>query len=98
MWRCCSRGSTTPESDTKWRSTDGVGEAPPLLFPMWVLPISVFLAMSESPKGHQELQEEGKMVQSGAQVLEKATSSVRAAAPLIWNVTQVGSGHVLPIH
>ena len=46
-----------------------------MLFPMWVLPISIFLTMSGSPKSHQELHEEGKLVQSGAQVLDQATSS-----------------------
>ena len=65
MWRCCSRGSTTHESDM-WRSTDCASEAPGMLFPMWILPISVFLTMSGLPKSHQELQDEGKLVQSGA--------------------------------
>ena len=66
MWRCCSRGSTTLEPATEWRSTDGASKTPPMLFPMWVLPISAFLAMSGSPKSHQELHDEGKLVQSGA--------------------------------
>ena len=58
MWRCCKREG--PEQGT--HSLDAGG--PPMLFPMWVLPISTFLSMSSgAPKSHQELKEEGKLVQ-----------------------------------
>ena len=64
MWRCCIRRTTTLESDM--RSTDGASQAPRMLFPIWILPIRVFLTMSGLPKSHQELHDEGKLVQSGA--------------------------------
>ena len=78
-----------------------------MMFPMWVLPISVFLAMSGSPKSHQELHDEGMLVQSGAQFSEMATGRVVPCAGCCTTqlerlspngVTQVGSGHALPVH
>ena len=53
MLGCCAKRAAPGED----------AEAPSMLFPMWVLPISTFIAMTGPPKSHQELKEEGKLVQ-----------------------------------
>ena len=63
MLRCC-KGAALAEPGPP-SGLDPLKQ-PRMHFPMWVMPIKTFLSMSGPPKSHQELQDEGTLVKSGA--------------------------------
>lgn len=60
MLSCCRRRKENQAEPDEEAPSQGASR---FLFPMWVMPISTFLSMSGPPESHQELKEQGKLVE-----------------------------------